>query len=35
MSRLLDGEGVYMLLIELRENSLKAKKRIEDGFVMK
>lgn len=35
MSRLLDGEGVYMLLIELRENSLKTKKRIEDGFVMK
>lgn len=35
LSRYLDGEGAFMLLIELRENPDKAKKRIKDGFVMK
>lgn len=35
LSRFLDGEGAFMLLIELRINPIKAKKRIEKGFVMK
>ena len=35
MSRFLQGEGAFMLLIELRENPVIARKRIEDGFKMK
>ena len=35
LSRFLDGEGAFMLLIELRSNPIRAKKRIEEGFVMK
>ena len=35
LSKLLDGEGAFMLLIELRENPEKAKKRIKEGFKIK
>lgn len=35
MSRFVNGEGAFMLLIELRENREKALKRITDGFRMK
>lgn len=35
MSPYLDGEGAFMLLIELKENPDKAKKRIAEGFKMK
>jgi hypothetical protein len=31
----MDGEGAFMLLIELRENPGKAKARITEGFKMK
>ena len=31
----LDGESAFLLLIELRENPQKAKKRISDGFKRK
>lgn len=34
-SVLLEGEGSFMLLIELRENPNKAKKRIKSGFKIK
>ena len=35
LSRFLDGEGAFMLLIELRENPEKAKKQIQTGFKLK
>ena len=35
LSPYLEGEGTFMLLIELRENPEKAKKRIENGFKIK
>ncbi len=35
ISRFVNGEGAFMLLIELRENREKALKRIADGFRMK
>lgn len=35
LSALLEGEGAFMLLIELRENPDKAKKRIKNGFKIK
>lgn len=35
MSRFLDGEGAFMLLIELRENPEKALKQIQQGFKQK
>lgn len=35
MSRFVNGEGAFMLLIELRENREKALKRISDGFRIK
>lgn len=35
MSRFLDGEGAFMLLIELRENPEKALKQIKQGFTLK
>ena len=35
MSRFLQGEGAFMLLIELRESPMIARKRIEEGFKMK
>lgn len=35
MSRFLQGEGAFMLLIELRENPAIARRRIEAGFKMK
>lgn len=35
LSRFLDGEGAFMLLIELRENPEKAMKRIKQGFKLK
>lgn len=35
MSRFLDGEGAFMLLIELRENPNKALKQIQRGFKLK
>ena len=35
LSPFLDGEGAFMLLIELRDNPQKAKERIADGFKMK
>ncbi|MBQ6887413.1 MAG: hypothetical protein IJN54_07890 [Lachnospiraceae bacterium] len=35
MSRFVNGEGAFMLLIELRENREMALKRIADGFKMK
>ena len=35
MSPYLDGEGAFMLLIELKENPDKAKNRIAEGFKMK
>ena len=31
----LDGEGVFLMLVELRENPEKAKLRIHDGFKRK
>jgi hypothetical protein len=35
LSPYMDGEGAFQLLIELRENPSKAKKRINDGFKLK
>jgi molybdenum cofactor biosynthesis enzyme MoaA len=35
LSEYMNGEGAFMLLIELRENPEKAKRRIADGFRMK
>lgn len=35
LSEYMDGEGAFMLLIELRENPDRAKKRIEEGFKYK
>ena len=35
MSRYLNGEGAFMLLIELRENPEKAKQKIRNGFKIK
>lgn len=35
ISRFLSGEGAFMLLIELRENPMVARRRIEVGFKMK
>lgn len=35
LSKYLDGEGAFMLLIELRENPEKALKKIADGFKLK
>jgi len=35
LSEFIDGEGAFMLLIELRENPEKAMRRISDGFQMK
>lgn len=35
LSPCMDGEGTFMLLIELRENLNKAKQRIADGFKLK
>lgn len=35
MSKYLDGEGAFMLLIELRENPKKAFDRISKGFKVK
>lgn len=35
LSKYLDGDGAFMLLIELREEPEKAKKRIDRGFKMK
>lgn len=35
LSRFLDGEGAFMLLIELRENPEKAMKKIQEGFKLK
>lgn len=35
LSELLDGEGAFMLLLELRENPEKAKRRINEGFKIK
>lgn len=35
LSEFLDGEGAFMLLIELRETPDKAKNRISQGFSMK
>ena len=34
LSKYLDGEGAFMLLIELRDNPSKAKARIAEGFEM-
>ena len=35
LSPYMDGEGAFILMIELREKPEKAKKRIADGFKMK
>jgi len=35
LSEFIDGEGAFMLLIELREHPEKAMRRISDGFRMK
>lgn len=35
LSRFLDGEGAFMLLIELRDNPEKALKKIQEGFKLK
>lgn len=35
VSQYLDGEGAFMLLIELRENPQKALAKIENGFELK
>lgn len=35
MSGFLDGEGAFMLLIELRENPEKALRQIQQGFKLK
>ena len=35
MSHFLNGEGAFMLLIELRENPEKAKQKIRNGFKIK
>ena len=35
LSEFIDGESVFMILIELRENPEKAMRRISDGFKMK
>ena len=35
MSKYLDGEGAFMLLIELRENPQNALEKIKNGFKMK
>lgn len=34
-SKYLNGEGAFMILIELREDPKKALRRIEDGFKLK
>lgn len=35
LSPFLDGEGAFMLLIELRENPMRAIARIQEGFKIK
>ena len=35
LSEYLDGEGAFMMLIELRENPTKAMTKIENGFKIK
>jgi hypothetical protein len=35
LSEFIDGEGAFMLLIELRENPDRAMRRISEGFRMK
>ena len=35
MSQYLNGEGAFMLLVELRENPEKAKQKIRNGFKIK
>jgi len=35
LSRFLDGEGAFMMLIELRENPEKAIKKISEGITLK
>ena len=35
LSKYLDGEGAFMLLIELRENPVKALEKISNGFKLK
>lgn len=35
LSKVLDGEGVFVLLIELRQNPKRAKKLIAEGFKIK
>lgn len=35
LSKYLDGEGAFMLLIELRENPTKALEKISNGFKLK
>lgn len=35
LSKYLDGEGAFMMLIELRENPTKAMTKIENGFKIK
>ena len=35
LSEFVDGEAAFMLLIELRENPERAKRRISDGFRLK
>lgn len=35
LSKFLDGEGAFMLLIELRENTTNALAKIENGFKIK
>lgn len=35
LSKYLDGDGAFMLLIELRENPRRAHERIVDGFKIK
>ncbi len=35
LSELMDGEGAFSLLVQLRENPQKALRRIEEGFVIR
>ena len=35
LSQLLNGEGAFQMLIELRENPRRAQKRLAEGFVRK
>ena len=35
LSEFVDGEAAFMLLIELRENPDRAKRRISEGFLLK